>query len=137
MFRQAFRKHRALVPVDGFYKWRRSESGKQPFFFSRADGELTVFAGLWEYWEREGNGLYTCSIITTEAGEDMEDVHNRMPVILEPSTWDKWLNPDSSREDLGGLLVPAAGGTLVKHTVSRTVGSVRNDGPELVEEVAA
>jgi putative SOS response-associated peptidase YedK len=79
MFRQAFRKHRALVPVDGFYQWRRSESGKQPFFFSRADGKLTVFAGLWEYWEREGNGLYTCSIITTDAGEDIEDVHDRMP----------------------------------------------------------
>ncbi len=125
------------MPVDGFYEWRRSESGKQPFFFSRADGELTVFAGLWEYWERAGNGLYTCSIITTEAGEDMEEVHNRMPVILEANAWDEWLDPENDGQSVGHLLVPASGGTLAKHAVSRNVGSVRNDGPEIVEEVAA
>ena len=105
MFRQAFRKHRALVPVDGFYEWRRSESGKQPFFFSRADGELTVFAGLWECWEREGNGLYPCSNITTDAGEDMEDVHDRMPVILEPRAWQEWLDPGND----GRLRQPPSG----------------------------
>lgn len=82
-----------------------------PKTVSRADSELTVFAGLWEYWERDGDGLYTCSNITTDAGEDVADVHNRMPVILEADAWNDWLSSDSSPEAVGELLVP--GGALI------------------------
>lgn len=136
MFRAAFERRRALIPVDGFYEWHRDGSERQPYFFRRADGDLTVLAGLFEYWEREGaDGLLTCCILTTEAGEDMAGIHHRMPVVLGRADWVHWLDPDAGGERVTELLVPAPGGTLRRHPVAKAVGSVRNDRPELVEEL--
>lgn len=135
MFRSAFRSKRCLVPVDGFYEWKREGADKRPYFFTRADENLTVFAGIWEFWEREGHGLWTCSIITTDASPDMEDVHNRMPVILERESWTEWLSPVNQATELTELLVPARGRTLEMRPVDRAVGSVRNDRPELLAKL--
>ena len=105
MYRSAFRKHRALVPVDGFYEWQHNEHrGKQPYYFTRADCQLAVFAGLWEYWERAGQSLWTCTIITTDANPDMESIHNRMPVVLEKADWSAWLDPTTTPEQAHELL---------------------------------
>ena len=112
MYRSAFRKHRALVPVDGFYEWQRNEHrGKQPYYFTRADCQLAVFAGLWEYWERAGQSLWTCTIITTDANPDMESIHNRMPVVLEHGRVVGLAGPhDLARASARApSLVPAAG----------------------------
>jgi putative SOS response-associated peptidase YedK len=138
MFRAAFRSSRILVPVDAFYEWETlAPKVKQPYAFRRADGEPTVFAGLREWWrDAEGHVLHSATIITTEAGPDMP-IHNRQPVVLEPATWDIWLDPGMTDvAKLQPLLVPTARGTLVRHPVSRDVGNVRNDSPELVEAVA-
>lgn len=138
LFRGAFRARRLLVPVDGFYEWAAEEGGsrKQPYFFSRADGEPVVLAGLWEYWRRGDDQRRTATVLTVLAGPDMP-IHDRQPVVLEPGSWDRWLDPDvDDTRALRALLVPGSG-VLVRHPVSKDVGSVRNDGPHLVEAVPA
>jgi len=143
-FKHAFRKRRCIVPADGFYEWKKipGQKTKQPYFIHRDDGEPLAFAGLWEEWrgpDRKGEErLRSATIITTTANETMEPVHDRMPVILPPGAWDRWLDPEGSDLDsLGGLLVPAPPGLLVMHPVSTDVGNVRNKGAHLVEPVDA
>ncbi len=138
-FRAAYKTRRLLVPIDGFYEWDRAAKPKsQPHFFQRTDGEPLVLAGLWEAWrdptDPDAPALRTATIITTEAGEDMDAIHDRMPVVLEQATFDLWLSADpDEREALGDLLRPAPRGTLEHHPVDRAVGNIRNDGPELIE----
>lgn len=141
-FKHAFRKRRCIVPADGFYEWKKvpGQRTKQPYFIHRADGEPLAFAGLWEEWrgpERDGSQrLRSATIITTEANETMEPIHDRMPVILPPTAWDHWLNPtDADLDRLGKLLVPAPTHLLVMHPVSTDVGNVRNRGSHLVDPV--
>ena len=138
MFRSAFRRRRLLVPVDGFYEWAHiaGRTRKQPYFFHRADGEPVVLAGLWERWARDGEERLSATVITCPAGPDMP-VHDRQPVVLERDTWELWLDPDhDDRAVLDPLLRPSSG-VLVHHAVSPDVGSVRNDGPELVLPLGA
>jgi putative SOS response-associated peptidase YedK len=141
-YRNAFKKHRCLIPADGFYEWKKvpGQKKKQPFFIHRPDDEPLAFAGLWEEWrgpERDGSQtLRSCTIITTSANETMEPIHDRMPVILPPSAWDQWLDPeDHDTPALGKLLVPAPPRIITMHPVSTDVGNVRNNGPELTAEV--
>ena len=142
-FRAAFASRRLAVPADGFYEWKAGPGRERlPYYFERADGEPLAFAGLWEQWwgpeanPEEEAPLLTCTIITTEAGTDVAGVHHRMPVILESDVLDEWLDPDNKdRSELESLLVAAPAGTLVHHRVDRRVGNVRNDGPDLIEQV--
>jgi putative SOS response-associated peptidase YedK len=136
MFRSAFRRGRILVPVDAFYEWQAG-TPKQPYAFTRADGDPVVFAGLREWWRGDdGTELRTATIITTVAGPDMP-IHDRQPVVLEPSTWGLWLDPAvTDRGELEPLLRPTEEGTLVHVPVGRAVGNIRNDSPELVDPVA-
>ncbi|MDH5412377.1 MAG: SOS response-associated peptidase, partial [Alphaproteobacteria bacterium] len=84
MFRDAFRKRRCLIPADGFYEWKKTAAGKQPWRIERADGAPFAFAGLWDRWQGpEGKVIESCVIITTEANETMRPIHDRMPVILD------------------------------------------------------
>jgi putative SOS response-associated peptidase YedK len=116
---------------------------KIPYYFKRADGQPITFAGLYETWWDKSRSekpdaetlLRTCTIIT-EAGADMREVHNRMPVIIERSDVDAWLDPDQHDTDaLSAYLAPAPRGTLVKYPISRAVNSPRNDGPELITPI--
>ena len=91
-FRAAARSRRCLIPSAGFYEWRRYEDGtKQPYLITRADDSLLVMAGIWQRWERDGETLTTCAIVTTEATGEMRRIHNRVPVIVEPEDWSLWL----------------------------------------------
>lgn len=145
-YRVPFRQHRCLVVVDGFFEWQAPDPArpkkKIPFYFRRADGQPITFAGLYETWWDKSRSeepdpetlLKTCTIITTEAGPDMVEVHNRMPVIIERPDIDSWLDPDQHETGaLSALLGPAPKGTLVKHPISRNVNSPRNDGPHIIE----
>ena len=136
MFRSAFRRGRILVPVDAFYEWKAG-TPKQPYAFVRADREPVVFAGLREWWRGpDGTELRSATIITTEAGPDMP-MHDRQPVVLDRNSWDLWLDPGvTDRPLLEALLRPSEAGTLIHYPVDRAVGNVRNDRPELVDEVA-
>lgn len=150
-FKSVFRKHRLIIPMDGFYEWQQqradaaapvlTKSGKpakQPMFIHRADGDPLAVAGLWTTWRDREAGpdapwLHSCTIITTSANHTMEPVHDRMPVILPPTVWDEWLDPGTTDVTaLQRLLVPAPDDLLTMHPVSTAVNNVRNKGPELV-----
>jgi len=143
-FRGAFRARRLVVLSDGFYEWRQgSGRRRQPFFLHRTDGDPMAFAGLWESWrdpnsaDDETAWIRSCTIITTEANPEVAPIHDRMPVVLEPDVLDAWLDPHvSERDELEALLRPAAAGTLAVRAVDARVGDVRNNGPQLIEDVA-
>lgn len=133
-FRSAFRKRRCLIPVDGFYEWQSlpGKKTKQPLFISMKSGELFAFAGLWERWvDPEGTPLETCTILTTEANALVAPFHDRMPVILDPSDYDRWLDP--TLQDPGSiqpLLCPYPPERMQIVPVSTLVNSPKNDVPE-------
>ncbi len=103
-FRGAFKYRRCLIPASGFYEWKTEKGIKQPWYISPMSGEPMAFAGLWETWNpKEGEGIQSCCIITTASNSFMEQIHNRMPVILNPEHWSLWL---SQQEHLPDKLLP-------------------------------
>lgn len=136
-FRSAFRSRRCLVVADGFYEWQRQGKNKQPFYFCLRDGKPFAFAGLWERWSRDDQVVESCTLITTEANERVQAVHDRMPVILPAIAYDAWLDPSATRPlELTHLLRPYPAGELVAHAVGARVNSPYNDDPTCIERVA-
>jgi putative SOS response-associated peptidase YedK len=136
-FRAAFRSRRCLIPADGFYEWRRQNGAKQPYRIARQDGGLFTFAGLWERWSSPGGEtVESCAIITTEANARLAPIHPRMPVVLDPVAYETWLDPQSEREALHALLVPAPEEALTAYAVSTRVNNVRNDDAECIAPAA-
>ena len=132
-FREAVRSRRLAVPVDGFFEWEGEGRRRRPRFFSRADGDPLVLAGL---WERNPEGALTCTILTTASGPDVAAVHDREPVVLEPDGLDRWLHHTPLRQsEVDALCRPSVAGVLTSHPVDRRVGDVRNDSPDLVQPV--
>jgi putative SOS response-associated peptidase YedK len=142
-YKRAFLKRRAIVPADGFYEWQKvaGKKLKQPWFIRRRDGEPLAFAGLWEIWHDPKIGddaprIRTFTIITTEPNEIVEPLHDRMPVVLAESDWDRWLDPAYDDVDaLQQLLVPAPANEFEAWPVSPLVNKADNDSPELLDEV--
>ncbi len=138
MFRDSFRRRRCIVPVDGFYEWRREAGRRIPFLATRADGRPLALAGLWSGWRDPIADLTirTFTIVTTTPNELMAGIHDRMPVVLEPEAWDLWLDPDvGDVGELHGLLRPSPSASLRLVEVRPLVNNVRNDGPELIVPV--
>lgn len=132
-FRAAYRARRCIVPASGFYEWRATPGGKQPYYIQPANDELFGLAGLWERWTRpEGTPIDTFTVITTAANATMQALHERMPVILQPADYGPWLSRDTAPERLGQLLAPCPDGMLSMHPVSKAVGNVRNEGARLI-----
>jgi len=142
-FRKAFATRRCLLPADGYFEWYGETKGKkQPFFIRPGDGAVLAMAGLYELWkdpaaaEGEDPWLWTCTVLTTTATDDLGRIHDRMPLLVEIPRYDEWLDPSRDDPDaLRAMLVPAAPGRLTAHPVSTEVNNVRNDGPHLVEPV--
>ncbi len=131
-FRAAYQRRRCLVPADGYYEWQNDGGRKQPWFLTSRDGGPLAMAGLYEVWSPpEGERLWTCTIITTAAPDELGEVHDRTPLLVPPEDWARWLDPDVA--DPGqGVLVAGVPGVLDAWPVSPAVGNVRNNGPELV-----
>ena len=137
-FREPFRRRRCIVPADAFYEWQRSGGARQPFLIRRVDGRPLALAGLWSGWHHPVTEqvIRTFTIITTEANRTLAAVHDRMPVVLEPKDWKRWLDTsEPDVEELNGLLVPAPDDELELYPVRPLVNSVRNNGPELIEPI--
>jgi hypothetical protein len=98
-FRKAFRDRRCLILTDGFYEWQKLDGRKQPYYIRRREGKPFAFAGLWDRWNKGEQPLESCTILTTDANELMRPLHDRMPVILDPADFDRWL----AARFLGGL----------------------------------
>ena len=136
-FRDALRSRRCLVPADGFYEWKKVGKTRQPYCFSLKDDGIFAFAGLWDRWKSpEGRVIETCSILTARANELVGDIHDRMPVILSPDTYDLWLDPGFTRsEGILELLRPAFAGAMKKVAVSTRVNDVNNEDADCAAPV--
>jgi len=133
-FSDAFKKRRCVVPADGFYEWTGAKGNRRPIWFHRADGELILFAGLYEDWFPEQDSPETTfTIITCAANAVIGEIHDRMPVILDERAAEDWMNPREAEPlALKRLLIPARDDALVARPASPLVNSVKNDGPELL-----
>jgi putative SOS response-associated peptidase YedK len=122
-FRNAFRQRRCLIPSSGFYEWQRQERGKQPCFVRMRDGRPFAFAGLWDRWESPDMVVIeTCTILTTAANAVLAPIHDRMPVILPPAEYARWLDPALRDPDsLSSLLVPFPPDEMMAFPVSPRV----------------
>jgi putative SOS response-associated peptidase YedK len=127
-FREAFRGRRCLVVADGFYEWRSTGDGKQPYRIVARDGRPFAFAGLWE--EIQGQPAYV--VLTTSANAVMRPIHGRMPVILAPGQWEAWLDKNLGTSGLAPPTDAASEAGLSVYRVSVAVNSPRNQGPELI-----
>ena len=124
---------RCLIPATGFYEWKKTAGGKQPFFIRPDDQSLFYFAGIWSEWtNKDGKTFNSFSIMTTEPNDQMKEVHNRMPVILSPEEHQQWLEAES-REEIEPLLHPYHDGGLLMFEVSKDVNNVRNNSKELLK----
>lgn len=135
-FRAAFKKRRCLVLTDGYFEWLKQGKARLPYLYE-IGGKPFAMAGLWETWRgpegSEGPPVESCTIITTDANKLASQIHDRMPVILDPVDYDQWLDPKcDDRDELEKLLVPYEGDELTVRPVSTYVNNVRNQGPECV-----
>lgn len=139
-FRDSLRRRRCLIPAEGFYEWEPKQSGRRPHYVTLAAGEPMVFAGLWAAWRdpESEDWVRSCAIITTAANRRLADIHTRMPVILEPESWDMWLDRELREADaLEPLLRPLPARAVTEHPVSNLVNNVRNDLPENIAPLPA
>ena len=145
-FRSSAKSKRCLVPMDGYYEWRVNsdsagkKSRKTPFFMYREDGEPLFMAGLWSVWRpgvqaaKDAEPLLSCTIITTDAPGELAEIHDRMPLVVPESDWDRWLDPDAAVDEKL-LTRPPDVHDIRLREVSTLVNNVRNNGPELLEPV--
>jgi putative SOS response-associated peptidase YedK len=136
-FRKALRERRCIVMADGFYEWEHKVQPRQPFHIVNRDGSPLGFAGLWERWKPpEGEPVESCTIITTKANEVVGRFHDRMPVILEPSDYDLWLDPGVQEpERVLPLLKQYPAERMEAHPVSTLVNSPSHESPECLKPV--
>ncbi len=132
-FRSSFKSRRCLVPTDGFYEWVKRDGGKVPYRIFLAGDGLFAFAGIWSEWGTGEDSLRSFSIITTEANSKLKPLHHRMPVILDPTNYDHWL--DASHSNPASLLNPYPSEAMAYHEVSLRVNSPKNDDPECLAPV--
>jgi putative SOS response-associated peptidase YedK len=137
-FRAAFKRRRCLIPVDGFYEWKRVGSRKQPMRIRMTEGGLFAFAGLWEQWQgSEGEEIESCTILTTSPNEMLSEIHGRMPVIVAPEDFDRWLTTDEAEaRSLVDLLRAFPAEAMTARPVSTRVNSPSNDDPACIEPIA-
>lgn len=135
-FKGPLANRRCLVVADGYYEWQAPEKGagkgqkKQPFWIHRPAEKAFYMAGIWDVNRKAtGNWIKSCAIITTAANDDVSQVHDRMPIILDESSAGKWLLPNQPIDELLEYLVPAPSGSLVYQPVSTVVNNARHEGP--------
>lgn len=134
-FRDAYRKRRCVIPVDGFYEWRREGTQKQPFFIRRKDTEPMLLAGLWEAWEGPESYLESCTILTTQANQVLSDIHHRMPVVIDQLTFAAWMNPLENAEIQTELLGPYENDILEKYPVDTCVNKTSHDAADCMDKI--
>ena len=137
-FREAFERRRCLVPAEWFYEWVRVDpKTKQPFAIALKDQSMFAFAGLWESWKDKATGerLYTYTIVTTHPNEVVAHLHTRMPVILSPKDYDRFLAPVDLAHLPVDLLRPFPADMMTAWKVSKAVGNVKNDDPSLIAPI--
>jgi putative SOS response-associated peptidase YedK len=138
-FREAFQRRRCLVPVDNFYEWKKTPTGKQPYAVAFADRRLMALAGLWENWRSSAREwVRSFTIVTCPPNDLCAELHNRMPVVLGPETWPAWLGEEpADPRQLKAMLAPYPSEEMIYWPVSTRVGNVKNNDPSLIEPISA
>jgi putative SOS response-associated peptidase YedK len=134
-FRGPFRRQRAVVPVSSFIEWNGTGDGKQAWLIEAQQGALALGA-IWDHWEREGQVLESCCLITTAAVTDFEPWHHRMPVMLRAEDYDSWLDPSAPIQDLDRYFKPRLPGPLRLSRLGKAVNNARNKQLELLQPLA-
>jgi len=135
-FRNAFKKRRCLIPASGFYEWKGEKGNKQPYYITISSVEPFAFAGLWESWtDKDDESVYkSCTIITTDASDNIRELHNRMPVILDQKVYEKWLDVEmQDPQELENILRKDIVHDMKFYSVSTLVNSVKNNDPECIK----
>jgi putative SOS response-associated peptidase YedK len=137
-FKNSFEKRRCLIPADGFFEWKKlGKKTKIPYRFTLKDDELFAFAGIWEEYETvNGESQHTFLILTTTPNNLVEDVHDRMPVILNRNMEKKWLDSYTSEAELLEMMNPYPSEQMISYTVSPLVNSVQNDAPSVIRRTS-
>ena len=135
-FKSAARQRRCLVLAAGWYEWQGSKPPKQPYLFRRVDGDPIAFAGIWTLREVNDDVIANYAIITTAAPKEIEPIHNRMPLIVDPLAYDRWLDPIAPVADFGALLDNLPDDENIEaYRVSTEVNAVRNNSPNLIQPI--
>lgn len=131
-YREPFKTRRCLVPANGYFEWTAPKTDRQPHYFTRANGQPMALAGLWDRWRSadKTETKETFTIITTEPSKFAAQFHNRMPLILEPDTWDLWMTGEP--EAAAAPMKPANEDALTERLVSKAINNVRNNSAELL-----
>lgn len=136
-FSESYQQRRCLILSDGFFEWRRLGRSKQPFYLQLKDESPFAFAGIWDQWSNGEQLVASCAIITTAANEVVGQLHDRMPAILLPESYDVWLSSKTDPTLLKKLLMPFPARKMKSHPVSIAVNHPENDSGELVMRVDA
>lgn len=136
-FSESFQQRRCLIPADGFFEWRRLGRSKQPFYLQFNDESPFAFAGIWDQWNSDEQLITSCAIITTTANELVRPLHDRMPAILLPESYDVWLDPNTNVSALKKLLSTFPSPRMKSHPVSSAVNYPENDNDQLIRRMDA
>jgi putative SOS response-associated peptidase YedK len=135
-FAKAFARKRCLIPADGFYEWQRNGKMRTPYFVARSDKQPVAFAGIWEAApDGQGGTLLSMAMITCAADASFVPIHDRFPVVLQPSNWQTWLALETPKTQLQDLLVAPSAGYMVPYRVSDHVNKVANDDATCFEAI--
>jgi putative SOS response-associated peptidase YedK len=134
-FRDAYARRRCLLPIDNFFEWKaiKGQKAKQPYAIAMKSDEPFALAGIWENWRRPGphEWLRTFCVLTTNANELVSDIHDRMPVIIPPDAYDRWLA--NIEPDPRDLLVPFSSELMTMWPISTRVNKPENDDPSILD----
>ena len=140
-FKNPIQKRRCLLPADGYYEWKGEKGNKQPFYFSRPNGEPLTFAGVWESWKPKGstdNPILTCSVLTTAPNTFGAQYHDRMPVVIHPEHRDYWMDPNVQNvDDIRELFGAVPEDYLIATAVDKAVGNVKTQGAQCIEPMTS
>ena len=132
-YSQVLKTKRCLIPADGFYEWKQVGAQKYPYFIHLKQNHPFAFAGLWDQWQGPDELIESCTIITTQANRLLMQLHDRMPVILDSSEYDFWLNPQiQDVQNLLPMLDQYKEQNIEFHPVGLSVNNPRVNGPELI-----
>lgn len=128
-FKKHIAEHRALIPVNGFYEWKRSKDEKVPYYFKPSDAGAMALAGVYQISK---DGVMQCCVITTEANKQMAPIHNRMPVVISPEEINEWLE-SNDQGAIDNLMKPPPEDALEFYRVAKYVNNARNEGPDCIK----
>ncbi|MEI6066357.1 MAG: SOS response-associated peptidase [Methylococcaceae bacterium] len=135
-FRNAYQQRRCLIPATGFFEWQSTETGKHPYHIHQPAYALFAFAGLWEHWEHQQETVYSCTIITTAASDKIAPIHDRMPVIIHPDFYDRWLDKTNTAVEMADFLAADGYKAMQLTSISTRVNNPLHNDAECLAAVS-